>query len=103
MAIENTVSIDFYPRSSIVDYVFDCRLPAVIIVMLMADQQLDSGGDFRTKTSDTRFICSRLIYNDVTGYTLSVPCPLGTHKPRVIVCLTCHRHAREYSDNIEGA
>ena len=25
MAIENTVSIDFDPRSSIVDYVFDCR------------------------------------------------------------------------------
>ena len=29
MAIENTVSIDFDPRSSIVDYVFDCRLPDV--------------------------------------------------------------------------
>ena len=30
IAIENTVSIDFYPRSSIVDGVFDCRLPGVI-------------------------------------------------------------------------
>ena len=28
MAIKNTVSIDFDPRSSIVD-VFDCRLPGV--------------------------------------------------------------------------
>ena len=29
MAIENTVSIDFDPRSSIVHNVFDCRLPGV--------------------------------------------------------------------------
>ena len=29
MAIVNTVSIDFDARSSIVDYVFDCRLPGV--------------------------------------------------------------------------
>ena len=33
MAIENTVSIDFDPRSSIVEYVFDCRLPGVEGVM----------------------------------------------------------------------
>ena len=29
MAIEDTVSSDFYPRSSIVKSVFDCRLPGV--------------------------------------------------------------------------
>ena len=29
MAIENTVSIDFDPRSSIAENVFDCRLPSV--------------------------------------------------------------------------
>ena len=29
MEIKNTVSIDFCPRSSIVDSVFDCRLPGV--------------------------------------------------------------------------
>ena len=32
MAIKNTVSIDFDPRSLIVDNVFDCRLPGVITV-----------------------------------------------------------------------
>ena len=31
MAIENTVLSIFDPRLSIVDYVFDCRLPGVII------------------------------------------------------------------------
>ena len=31
MAIENTVSIVFDLRSSIVDYVFDCHLPGVDI------------------------------------------------------------------------
>ena len=29
MVIENIASIDFDPRSSIVDRVFDCRLPGV--------------------------------------------------------------------------
>ena len=29
MAIENTISCDFDPRSSIVKSVFDCRLPGV--------------------------------------------------------------------------
>ena len=33
MAFENTVSIDFDPRSSIVDSVFDCRLPAVRMML----------------------------------------------------------------------
>ena len=32
MAIENTVSINSYPHSSIVDSFFDCRLPGVYIV-----------------------------------------------------------------------
>ena len=32
MAIENTVSSDFYSRSSIVKSVFDCRISGVIIV-----------------------------------------------------------------------
>ena len=31
MAIENTISIDFNPRSSIVKCVFDCRLPGNIL------------------------------------------------------------------------
>ena len=30
MAIENTVSVDFDPRSSIVKSVFDCRLSGVV-------------------------------------------------------------------------
>ena len=34
MAIENTVSIDFDPRSSIVDSVFDCRLQDVMMSYL---------------------------------------------------------------------
>ena len=33
MAIENTVSIDFDPRSYIIDYVFDCRLPGVYLLV----------------------------------------------------------------------
>ena len=32
MAIENTVSIDFDLRLSIVDSVFDCRLPGVVLL-----------------------------------------------------------------------
>ena len=32
MAIENTVSSDFDPPSSIVESVFDCRLSSVILV-----------------------------------------------------------------------
>ena len=35
MAIENTVSSDFYPRSSIVKSVFDCRLSAVVTMYLI--------------------------------------------------------------------
>ena len=35
MAIENTVSIDFDPRSSIVDSVFDCRLPDVMVTVFL--------------------------------------------------------------------
>ena len=34
MAIENTVSVDFDPRSSIVESVFDCRLPSVYTLEL---------------------------------------------------------------------
>ena len=32
MAIQNTVSIDFYPRTSIVKGVFGCRLSGVNII-----------------------------------------------------------------------
>ena len=35
MAIENTVSNDFDPRSSIVKSVFDCRLPGVVITVCL--------------------------------------------------------------------
>ena len=34
LPIENTVFIDFYLRSSIVDSIFDCRLPSVVQVLM---------------------------------------------------------------------
>ena len=39
MAIENTVSSDFYPRSSIVNGVFDCRLNGVCIRILIVSRK----------------------------------------------------------------
>ena len=47
MAIENTVSSNFDPRSSIVNSVFDCRLSGVIFNVRQTDED-DSG--FRTVT-----------------------------------------------------
>ena len=62
MAIENTISIDFDPRSSIIDSVFDCRLSGVAFATKRDGSSAATSFDvnlllFIYNVSATRFLC----------------------------------------------
>ena len=70
MAIKNTVSIDFYPRSAIDDSVFDCRLPGVKLVFTVHLLTLSADNPKHEANEDSVFLFDLILYIPVNIFSV---------------------------------